>query len=130
MLTLNNKTHPWIFTLNFLVIPSKNKNLIFVQRCPSTATQQSKLSLMLNSRIDFWPQICLNTINFKCIVIFSIRVNTTKFDKIFLANRAKTRICCLIFTRCNWFDFWCSRNKQLAFFQSLVVIGHSTTYID
>ena len=53
--TFDDKTHAGVFALDLLVVSTKDEDLVLVERSPSTATQKTKLSLVLDGGIDFCP---------------------------------------------------------------------------
>ncbi len=128
--TFDNKTHAWVFALDLFIVSTEDKDLVFVERSPSTAAQKSKLSLVFDGGINFSPQIGTNAVHFKCVVILARGMNTSKFEQIVISYSTKTGIGCLVLAWCHSFHFVSLGKENFAFFQSLVIVSHAATNVD
>ena len=128
--TLDNVGAVGGLVVSFLVIPAKYKYLVGVERSPSTATEQGKVAFYtLNHRVDFYPLVWNDVVDFDVVIILAVGKNAAQFQKVITANRCETRVDSCIFW---WFHSlggidWGIKNLQLL---EHIIVSHTPHNVD
>lgn len=85
---------------------------------------------MLNGGIYLCPQVSSYAVDFESVVVFSVCVDSSKLEEVASTDSAETGVGSFILTGSHSLHFSSLRQKHFALFQSLIVVGHSSTDVD
>ena len=81
LIVLEDKAHTWILAASFLIIATKDEDLIIVERCPSTTTQKAELAIhVLDGWIDLGPIVASGIPYLYSVIVLAICKDTAHFN--------------------------------------------------
>lgn len=88
--TFEDIAHFGVLVIRFLVIATEDEDLVFVEGCPATATEEPELAFdIFDCRIDLCPCICPDVVDFDEVTVIALAIHTPQLDQSALAQRAE-----------------------------------------